>query len=106
MTEEKRFEILLEEIREQGKIFVEGQRILKETLTREMKEIEERLSERISLLELHVKALGRGLDRVEKDVAQLKKDVVEIKGMLISVATKGDLIVIERRIERLEAVVF
>jgi len=113
MTEKKRFEILLEDIQEKVNTLVEGQQISIEYVNKRFGEFEERILERFEITDLKILALKERLDKVEKEMTKLREnvevlkvDVAEIKKMLNRVVIKEDLIIIERRIERLEAAVF
>ncbi|MDI6736027.1 MAG: hypothetical protein QME42_07535 [bacterium] len=120
MTEEKRFEILLEEIRGKFNILIEGQQVLKEYIDRKFEEHEEKEDERFRIIDSKLEGLidrvvkieqrldriEQRLDRIEQRLDSVEKEIVDIKEKLNTVVTKGDLIVIERRIERLETAVF
>ncbi|MFH1562229.1 MAG: hypothetical protein ABIF11_02240 [Nitrospirota bacterium] len=106
MNKERRVEILFEEMKGMYKTIWEGLQGLREELKNDIKNLKEELKEDNRLLQLSIKELKERLERVERDIFILKGDVSQIKEMLKTVTTKGDLIVIERRIERLEAVVF
>lgn len=57
MTEEKRFEILLEDIQGKVNILVEGQQILKEYIDKKFEEHEKKMMERFDVIELKIEAI-------------------------------------------------
>lgn len=77
MAEEKkeRFELLMEEIRDNVKAVAEGHGVIRS----EMKQMEDRLADKILLVDGKVEFLGKEFRELKQDVAGLKKELGEVK---------------------------
>lgn len=95
-TEEGRFTILLEEMREQNRATIEAVFAVKTGLERRIDEFEQRTEARFQVLEFAVKQLA-------SDVRELKTDVAQLKVRMERVEQKLDGKADTPRVEALEA---
>ena len=73
-SEKERFEILLEEVRDKVQLVSEGHG----TIRNEMRQMEERLSEKISLVDGKVDFLGAEVRGIKTELKEVKKKVDKI----------------------------
>jgi len=113
MIQEKRFEILLEEMRgrfdglvdghkalvDGQKVLADGQRDLKEYIERKFKKQEKKEEERFGIIDVKLEGLKDRVQRIEQRLDRIENKVDRV-------VTKEDLRMIESRIERLEVAVF
>lgn len=78
-TEEGRFTLLLEEMREQNRATIEAVFAVKVGLERRIDQFEQRTESRFQVLEFAVKQLASDVRELKTDVAQLKTSVARLE---------------------------
>ena len=73
--EKERFELLLEEVRDGGKLVAEGHSVIR----REMQEMKAELKADIHLVDDKVGSLGNELAKVKQDVTTVKQELDKVK---------------------------
>ena len=91
---EREFKVILEDIYSQFRIFGEGLTGVNGRL--------DGMEQRLDRMEVRLDRMEGRLDRVEGDLQVLKSDMSFVKIVLKTVATKDDLLVIDRRLTALE----
>jgi len=73
--EKERFEILLEEVRDGVKAVAEGHGVIRS----EMRQMEERINEKLSIQDGKINYLAADLKNVKDDLKNVKDDLSEVK---------------------------
>ncbi|PIQ87094.1 MAG: hypothetical protein COV74_02075 [Candidatus Omnitrophica bacterium CG11_big_fil_rev_8_21_14_0_20_45_26] len=105
---EREFKVILEDIYSQFRIFGEGLTGVNGRLDGMEQRLDrmevrlDRMEVRLDRMEVRLDRMEGRLDRVEGDLQVLKSDMSFVKIVLKTVATKDDLLVIDRRLTALE----
>ena len=101
-SREREFKVILEDIQSQFHVFVERQMVLTEKVDK-LSEGQVALTEKVQMLSDGQVVLTEKVNNLTDRMERVEKDLSFVKLVLPTVATKDDLLRLERRLTALEA---